>query len=134
MQIGNWKFEIGRREKMKKPRINYMSMVELLCAVALLGIVSTCFFMTINHMNKAEANFIRENRAILVLDNSLERVKALKSATPEKIKTIFEDEYRKSSLNDNTKITAICEIRKNTIQLSFKDSRNRTVVQVKIKK
>jgi hypothetical protein len=119
---------------MKHPQIKYMLMVELLCAVALLGIVSTCFFMTINHMNKAERNFIRENRAILVLDNSLERINALKNATTENIKTIFDDEYQKSSLNGNKKISLFCEIRKNTIQLSFKDNRNRIIAQVNLKK
>jgi len=120
--------------KYLKINCNYMLMVELLCAVALLGIISTCFFMTINHMDKAEKNFTRENRAILVLDNSLERINALQDATPENIKTIFEDECLKSSLNGNKKIIPFCEIRKNTIQLSFKDGRNRIVTQVSIKK
>ncbi len=110
-----------------------MMMTELICAVALLGLVSTCFFMTINGMKKAEANFIREHRAILVLDNTLERIDSLKKSPPEKIKAVFDDEYRKSSLYGNKNLSANCEIRKNSVQLSFKDTKNRTVAQTTIK-
>jgi type II secretory pathway pseudopilin PulG len=111
----------------------YMLMTELICAIALLGIISACFLTTITYMNKAQANFIRENRAILILDNTLERVKSFNHTSPEKIKIIFEDEYQKSSLNGNKKITPVCEILQNKTRLSFKDTRNRTVTEITIK-
>jgi len=111
----------------------YMLMTELICAIALLGIISTCFLTTVSYMNKAQANFIRENRAILILDNTLERVKSFQHISPEKIKKIFEDEVKKSSLNGNKKITPICEFFKNKTRLSFKDTHKRTIVDITIK-
>lgn len=107
-------------------------MTEIICAVGLLGLITTCFFMTVNGMKKAEANFIRENRAILILDNTLERVKTLKERTPAKIKAVFNEEYRNSILSRNKHISADCEIRNNSVYLSFNDLRSRTVAEVTI--
>jgi hypothetical protein len=129
------------REKLKnkfsKPerflQIRYFMMTELLCAVAILAVVTTSFFMIVNGMSRAENNFTATNRAILVLDNTLERIAPLKRRTADKIKSIFYDEYSKSSINGNRKVSPKCEIRKNSVQLSVEDKKKRTIVKITVK-
>ena len=119
---------------MKKFTIQYMLMMELLVAAALLGILATSFFTIINYMNKAENAFIIKHRSILVLDNSLERIEALNSSSSDVIKRIFMDEYKKSQLYKKRNIKPICEIRKNSTVLFFEDKNKRTIAKVSIKK
>ena len=119
---------------MKKFTVQYMLMMELLCAAALFGILAASFFTVINYMNKAETAFIIKNRSILILDNSLERIDALNSLSPDLIKEIFMDEYQKSDLYENKSVKPVCEVRKKLIILSFKNKNNITLAKVSLKK
>ena len=115
------------------PEVKYMMMLELVCAVAILAIISTAFFMTMNMMNKAESNFVQKHRALFVLDNTLERIEFMDDRTPEKVKKIFDDEYSRSQLYGVKRVTPLFKVENGLTELGFVDDKNRTICSVSVK-
>ena len=123
-------------QKKTRPTISYFMMLELTASVVILVILTTSFFLVVNNMNKATTKIVTESRAILVLDNTLERISQISDRNPEKIKRIFNDEFKKSSIGNIKSVTNICEIRKTCVRkknLTISIKRNsKTLAEINI--
>ena len=91
-------------------RLCFQTMLELICAVALLALLSACFFASLKTVRDADVLFTSENRAQLVLDNTVERLAGMRRFTDADLDRIFSDELAKSCLAGNPKFKA--EIRR----------------------
>ncbi len=115
----------------KNLKISYFTILEIAVALMILAILATSFFAAVHNMNKITKRTIIESRAILILDNTLERLMQLPDRDPKKIKLIFNDEFSKSSIVNKKSITKICGIRKNTLNISIQKN-SKTIAEVNI--
>ncbi|MBN1864749.1 MAG: hypothetical protein JW808_07605 [Victivallales bacterium] len=113
-------------------RKKYMMMQELLCAAVLFGVISAAFLTTVHHMHKAEARFVNEQRALLVLDNTIERVAALDGATAENVEKIFEHEYACSMLEGNKAAKPGVEAKGDALVLFFTDGNGHVIARTTV--
>jgi type II secretory pathway pseudopilin PulG len=74
-------------------------MLEILAAMALLGILIAAFGTTINSVNKANRTFVAESRAVIVMENVLERLKSKTKISFQDVIDALDREFKKSGLH-----------------------------------
>ncbi|MCP3966376.1 MAG: prepilin-type N-terminal cleavage/methylation domain-containing protein [Lentisphaerae bacterium] len=82
---------------MSKLILRNFTMVEIICAMALAGILFGAFASTMLGVNKASKTFANETKATVILGNILERSKGTPK-TLSAIKAIAENEFNASDL------------------------------------
>lgn len=78
---------------------------ELIAAVCILAVLSTCFYVSLGGVHRLQTRFEAERNAILVMNNVLERLEAEQTRTRQDAESIFQDEFRKSSLSRDERFT-----------------------------
>ncbi|MCK4982119.1 MAG: type II secretion system protein [Victivallaceae bacterium] len=81
--------------KLKK---QYFTMIEIIATLAVLAILFSAFAAAINSVYRANKTFISESKAVLVLDNVIERLKGRKNVSTEEIKRVLLNEFQRSDL------------------------------------
>ena len=76
----------------KPSRMSCFMMHEMICGVMVFGVVSVSFVTVLSHMRSAEARLAAEQRALLVLDNTLERIRSLARFNEDDVREIFDEE------------------------------------------
>ncbi len=80
--------------KRRKP----FAMVEMMCALALAVLLLVTFFGLHQQLRRSRAGFETEGAAILVLENTLERLRASGRPTTADAKRIFAEEFAAAKL------------------------------------
>ncbi len=117
----------------KHLKFRWMLMAEVICALMFFAVTLAAFTSLLEYAMKAEAMAVAENRAILVLDNTLERIAvAGDDLSRERVNAIFMDEYHKSGLDGTDIVKPSREFRGGKAILLFKNRRKRTIAEVKV--
>ncbi len=108
-------------------------MVEMIAALGLLMILTTCFFASLKTLNNMDRTFSSEKRALMVADNTLERLANKKNYNSIDVKRIFMDEYQKSGLKNYSRITPKIEVQDNHTFLVLLKPNGKTFIKVPVK-
>jgi len=117
---------------MKPSRTNY-TMLELIAALGALALLSACFLASLKSLAKMEWISSSENRAILVLDNVLERAESIKKPSAQDIKRVFDSEYSKSPLGDDSRIHAAFVDSGDKVRLRILKPNGKPLAEVEVK-
>ncbi len=107
-------------------------LIEVVFAMGLLLMLSAAFMASIRSMHKLNNLVGAEAQAIQVTDNTVERIAALPNYSLAQVKTIFMDEYSKSSLPLSKKIRAQVVEQPNQLLLQFIKPNGRKLLEVTI--
>ena len=106
------------------------SVLELTFALALLLLLATGFAGLLEVVVRQQRQFTDENRALLVLDNTLERLAARPSRTFADARAVFLDEFEASGLSRNPAVTPACEQSRDRLVLAVVKTNRRTLARV----
>ncbi len=81
--------------KLKK---QYFSMIEIVVIIAVVAVLFSAFARAVNAVYRANRTFINESKAVLVLDNVIERLKVKKDVSRNEVKKILAEEFQHSDL------------------------------------
>ncbi|MEI6423472.1 MAG: hypothetical protein WCP55_14720 [Lentisphaerota bacterium] len=109
------------------------TLLELVCAIGLLAMVSVLFSSAVHNLRILDKNFTRESRALQVLDNSLERISFEKNADFKRINDIFEDEYKRSVLEGDEEVRKSCELRNGKAVLEIQRKNGKKIAKIEVK-
>jgi prepilin-type N-terminal cleavage/methylation domain-containing protein len=84
------------------------TIVELYAALALVGIILTCLFATLPAARRFETRVDREQDAVLVLMNVVERLEAAGGWTGPGAARILEEEFGRSGLAERSGLAPAC--------------------------
>ncbi|NOY74974.1 MAG: hypothetical protein GXP32_04180 [Kiritimatiellaeota bacterium] len=121
-----------QKARIRSQKPNPMTMVEIVMALALFAAISAGSLTFINYLDSANAKTIRENAAIAVFDNTIERLSALPKADIETIKRVLADELKQSPLNSANLATS--EVRgpnNGVVELVILDKRKKVIESIK---
>ncbi len=115
---------------MKKLQVQRFMMVEMVMAIALLLILSGAFYAVWGMMRKMDQTFTAERQSIMVMDNTLERLENMGVYPPEVIQAVFMDEFGKSGIPVQLRITPRCEERDGKVLLSLRKPNGKDLIEV----
>jgi len=118
----------------KRYSLHYMMMAELVCALAILAMLTASFFYMSSAIKRSTTFLTTENYAIIVLDNTLERLKISRDITQKTAEQIFYDEYAKSPVSAGKKVIPFCEIRNGNIYLALRNGKEKPIVDIMVKR
>ena len=98
----------GRHDGMQPGKQGF-TLVELIAALCVLTLLASCFYVSLDGVHRLQAAVETERNAIVVLGNLVERLEHERIKDYPKVKLIFEDEFRKSSLAGKDKVTPYCQ-------------------------
>ena len=113
-------------------RQNY-TMLELVAALAVMALLTTCFFASLRSLVDMDKAFSAESRAILVLDNTLERAEFLKSPSSDELKRLFDSEYGKSPLKADDSIRKSFDYAEGEAHFRILKANGKPLAEVKVK-
>ena len=108
------------------------TMLEIICALALFAVLTTAFFKSMDTLRKMDRDFTSENRALMVLDNTFERLGAMNDYSSSDVETAFLDEYAKSGLSPD-RISPVCKRHGSSIMLILIKKNGKPLIEVNIK-
>jgi hypothetical protein len=102
-------------------------------ALGLLLLLFACYFQSAKSLEAMDRFFSKESRAILVLDNTIERLGARKHYGSKEIKQIFLEEFRKGGFGDNSLIVPKAVIKNDMVKLSVLKANGKAIIEVEVK-
>jgi hypothetical protein len=115
-----------------KRRLQFFSLMELVFALGLLMFAATLFYMAADNLNTLEKRVTAENRALQVLDNTVERLSFEGKTDFLKIKSIFEDEFSRSILSETEGVAMTCESRNGSALVTIQGKNDRRLAWIEI--
>jgi len=100
-------------------KCRHFTLLELIFALGLLVLLATCFADSLELVRRQDRWFTEENRALLILDNTLERLTARPVRTLEEAQAIFLDEFRQSGLSANPELSPVCNLNQRRLVLEI---------------
>ncbi len=94
-------------------------MIEMVMAMAFAVIVFSAFFNIMDSLNRTNKVYRAEARAVLVLDNTLERLEAEKAPDSKRLATILKEELTGGGLASDNKITHEIELKNGKCRLTI---------------
>ena len=102
-------------------------------ALVLLGVLTAAFYSTLHRLRQAQARVGIESVAVLVLDNTLERViHAAEPPDADGIVAICRDEFSRTPLAANPELSLACELRKGVVACEIRNRRNANLARLDI--
>lgn len=120
----------GSRRKLRWQR-QMFSLLELTVALALLGVLITAFLGAMKGVYRMKKKVTVENRAILVIDNTLERVAAHRNCSVKQLRDIFREEFQHSCLSQDPSVKTDIRLRNDEAVISV-IKKNKSVVEVTV--
>lgn len=117
---------------MKNIGIKYFTILEIICALALFAVLTTAFFGALDTLRQMDRDFTSENRALMVLDNTFERLDTMKNYTSSDVEVAFLDEFAKSGLTRD-RIKPFCRKHGHNIALSLVKKNGKPLIEVDLK-
>ncbi len=109
-------------------------MIEMVMAMAFAVIVFSAFFNIMDSLNRTNKVYRAEARAVLALDNTLERLDAEDSPDTKRLETILKEELTGGGLTSDKKITHSIELKNGKCRLAIYrdagDNRKRKLAEV----
>ena len=108
---------------------------ELVGAIAILFILTGCFYASLNNVLRFADACGDETKAVVVLNNTLERAAAAGAASPDGVSRILKDELRKSGLGGTNDVADVCETRDGGggWVIGLRRGNGKTLAQVEVK-
>lgn len=110
----------------------YYSLIELVVALFIVAVLFTALFSALRRLNTMDRKFAAKREAVLVFDNTLERLLAEEGYDETKVETILNSEYRKSSLADRDDIQCRHNIKDGMLTMTILDEREKKLSEVSI--
>ena len=114
-------------------RKNGFLLMEIVMAIGLLIILTAGFFGGLKAIKQMDRSFSNERRTLLVIDNTLERLKHKKHYDSTEVEHIFNDEYSKAGFAPNSKIKPMIKAEPDQTVLAVLKPNNKPFIEVKIK-
>jgi len=109
-------------------------MVEIIMALALLALLAACFAASLRVVDKMDRLFSAETRALMVVDNTVERLSHLSGYDAERIRTIFLDECRAGDITGrNGRLRPLFTAEPGTACMVLLQANDKPMIEVKIK-
>lgn len=105
-------------------RRQFLALIEVTMALVLLGVLTAAFHATLHRLRQAQARTGLESVAVLVLDNTLERV--IHAAEPPDaagIIAICRDEFSRTPLAADPDLNLVCELRNGAVVCEVRNLR-----------
>ena len=112
---------------------NYFVCIEAVMALGLLVLLFACYFQSVRSLEAMDRSFSKESRAILVVDNTVERLGARKYYGSREIKKIFLEEFRKGGFGDNSLIAPKVVVKNDMVKLSVLKANGKAIIEVEVK-
>ncbi len=117
----------------KKLKKNHFLLLEIVMAIGLLIILTAGFFGGLKTLKRMDRSFNNERRALMVIDNTLERLQKKKHYDSAGVERIFNDEYAKAGFAPNSKIKSMIKEEPNQTVLAVLKPNSKPFIEVKIK-
>ena len=109
--------EHSMRESTARPATRTFMLMEVVISISLLGIVMTGTFSGLRANRSFRRKLMLRNQAILVLDNTVERVSALSAPGLSDVQAVLTEEAAAAGLNKIEGLQATCRAEKDTVRL-----------------
>lgn len=114
-------------------RTQAMTLIEVAMALILLGVLTAAFCSTLHRLRQVQTRVGIESVAVLVLDNTLERViHAAEPPDADGIIAICRDEFSRTPLAANPELSLACELRKGVVACEIRNRRNANLASLDI--
>ncbi len=107
-------------------------LIEMTMAIALLLILSAAFYGVWKTIRQMDQTFTSERQAMMVVDNTLERVEGLSDYAPDDVRRIFFDEFGRSGLPVQLQIRPETILNDQMMILSLCKPNGKNMIEVKI--
>lgn len=108
------------------------TLMELVVALFIVAVLFTALFSSLRRMNSMDRKFALKREAVLVFDNTLERLLAENSYDEAKAATILNTEYRKSSLADRAGIQCQHNVKDGVLTMIILDGKQKKLSEISI--
>jgi hypothetical protein len=102
--------------------------------MVILAMMFTCFYATLNGMNSMQNVIGMESRAGIVMHNLAARVLAEKAPELATVSQILADEFQKSPLANNGKLTVTCKDEGETILAGIIKPNGKPLAELRLRK
>jgi len=106
------------------------TVIELAVAVGILTTVIGCFALTMRGIHEMEKLFQMETKAIVLLNNTIERLEAQEKRDINSVRWILNDEFKKNSMSSG--LTPICKIENAKILICVTKKNGKPVAELKL--
>lgn len=97
------------RDNHRKNQLGGFTLTEVIGATAILFLLLGCFYAALNAVHRLERLYWNETRAVVVLNNVLEQVRAERTSDLQRVSSLLRDEFTLSGLSENAKLAIQCE-------------------------
>jgi hypothetical protein len=110
------------------------TVIELVGSMVVLIMLFTCFYASLNGLNRMQDVIGMESRAVIIMHNLAVRAQAAGSPSAETVSRILADEFRKSPLGNNAKLAVTCLDGKESILAAIVKSNGKPLAELRIRK
>lgn len=108
------------------------TLLELTVSMGILVIVMSCFSAVLNGVQKIERAYAQENRAIVVLNNMVERLEAQKTWGHSTASRILKEEFNKSELAGHAEFSPKCSVEGEGVRAAILKKNGKTLAKVEL--
>ena len=116
----------------RKPAIRRYMLLEMIVAFGLLVVISSALIGVLRMMSRVDRKFTDEHRAVLALDNLVERLHAEKHYDEAKIKKYFAEEFNNGGLKKSSQLHWKIVKKPGKVRVSVLNMKNREQAGVDI--
>jgi len=92
-----------------------------------------CWFSSLHFTRKMQRRFTREHRAVLVLDNVVERLSATSDVDQAAVRRALRLELSRSELGGRQSLSPLCEVRDGCLNVEILDGGGRPLARTRMK-
>ena len=108
------------------------TLMELVVAASVLAILMGCCYTSIRLLHRLQEKSTMENRALLVLDNVVERLAAERRCDLDTVQHLLDTEFKRSELAQRTGVRRQCRRSGDAVELLISGSAGRSLAKLRI--
>jgi len=114
------------------PDASGFTIVELVGAMAILFLLTGCFYASLNGVRRLEQVYWNETRAVVVLNNVLERVRVERNVQEQRVAAILREEFAQSGLPIHTQPATQRDSGRGTITIGILKDNGKPLAQMDV--
>ena len=107
--------------------------LEIVAALGMLGLLTACFIGAMRTLMDMNHVYVSETRAILTLDNAVERAAALPKPSAKQLERLFQCEWTKSQLADEGRLKPVFSNAGGFVEMRILKANGKPLAEVKVK-
>ena len=119
---------------MRNEKKQGFALLEVVAALGILVMLFGFFYTALNGMYQIQDVYQAESRAVILLNNTVERCNAEKKLSHDIVSSIFLDEFQKSDLFYQEGFSPVCKEEKNFSILSVMKENGKPLAELKFKR